>query len=109
MSIAMDLNHPAHAEVEKEAKSEFYSLGLPTIFPSIEIGKPEEAKPYLDMGFRHFALGVDMLLLLHAMTDSVNGFKNLFAPIRKFGIARLTKRGHGHAFCPCPSIFIGIT
>ncbi|MAG36620.1 MAG: 2,4-dihydroxyhept-2-ene-1,7-dioic acid aldolase [Dehalococcoidia bacterium] len=54
---------PQHPDVQA-AKSKVFEtcqrMGVPA---RAEIGSPEEAKPYLDMGVRHFSIGTDISIL----------------------------------------------
>lgn len=51
---------PRIQQAERKVIDTCLRLGIP---PRIEIGNPEDAAPYLDLGVRHFNLGVDLNIL----------------------------------------------
>lgn len=63
-------NDPAVLEAKKEVFKTALSMG---VHPRAEISSPDEAKEYLDMGVRHFNMGVD-ISILHSWWKS-NGEK----------------------------------
>ena len=47
------------------------------VHPRAEISSPEQAKPFLDMGVRHFAIGTDLFVLYSWMRDNVGELREL--------------------------------
>ena len=47
------------------------------IQPRAEISHPEEAKPFLDQGIRHFALGTDLAILLNWWKENVEKLSDI--------------------------------
>ncbi|MCZ6634662.1 MAG: aldolase/citrate lyase family protein [bacterium] len=62
MSIgkAGERGDPAILDAKKEVFQTALSMGIP---PRAEIGSPDDAKEYLDMGVRHFSMGTDTSIL----------------------------------------------
>ncbi len=59
MSIGLtgQFDHPRVKEAERHVIETALRLG---IAPRVEISHPEEARPYLDMGVKHFCMGTDV-------------------------------------------------
>src|SRR5581483_11133274 len=60
IGLAGQFDHPQVREAEKYVIETALKLG---IAPRAEIGRPEEAKRYLDMGVKHFCIGTDVNIL----------------------------------------------
>jgi 2-keto-3-deoxy-L-rhamnonate aldolase RhmA len=70
MAIAMGYNDPDHREV-KAAETRLIDFSIQHNIPiRVEINSPDQAQRYLEKGIQHFALGVDILMLLNGITDS---------------------------------------
>jgi hypothetical protein len=59
--------------VERRVIETSLRMGIP---PRVEISDPEEARPYLEMGVRHFSLATDLAILY-------NGWKRGGAAMRE--------------------------
>jgi 2-keto-3-deoxy-L-rhamnonate aldolase RhmA len=57
-----DKDHPDVKAVEKMVIKKSINAGIP---PRAEIMDPDQAKYYLDLGVRHFSLGVDLTILFN--------------------------------------------
>lgn len=68
MSIGLtgQFDHPRVKEAERHVIETALRLGIP---PRAEIGHPEEAGPYLDMGVKHFCMGTDVSTLYAWLTE----------------------------------------
>jgi 4-hydroxy-2-oxoheptanedioate aldolase len=53
--------HPRVREAEMHVIKTALRLG---VAPRVEIDRPEQARPYLDMGVRHFCMGWDVGILM---------------------------------------------
>jgi 4-hydroxy-2-oxoheptanedioate aldolase len=53
-------NHPEVRAAQKKVFETAVKMGVP---PRAEIGSPDQAKEYLDMGVRHFSIGTDVAIL----------------------------------------------
>jgi 4-hydroxy-2-oxoheptanedioate aldolase len=63
---SMSIGKPGGArdpEVRKVMQHVFETAMSMGIQPRAEISSPEQAKPFLDMGVRHFAIGTDLFIL----------------------------------------------
>ncbi len=62
MSIGLpgQWNHPKVREAERRTIETALKMG---VAPRAEIGSPEAAKPYLDLGVKHFCIGTDLVIL----------------------------------------------
>ena len=60
MGLAGKRNDPKVFDAKQEVFKTALSMGVQ---PRAEIGSPDEAKEYLDMGVRHFNMGVDISVL----------------------------------------------
>jgi 4-hydroxy-2-oxoheptanedioate aldolase len=62
MNVGMpgEMTHPKICAVEKRVIETALKAG---VSPRAEISHPDQAKYYLDMGVRHFSLGVDLSIL----------------------------------------------
>ena len=49
------------------------------IQPRAEIGDPEDAKPLLDQGIRHFALGTDVVIIYQWLQRNVQKLNDIMA------------------------------
>ena len=49
------------------------------IQPRAEISDPEDAKPFLDQGIRHFALGTDIAILFNWWKENVQKLSDIMA------------------------------
>jgi 4-hydroxy-2-oxoheptanedioate aldolase len=57
---AGERQHPDVKAAERKVFETALRLGIP---PRAEIGSPEQARPYLDLGVRHFCIGTDISIL----------------------------------------------
>jgi len=60
VGLAGQWSHPKVVEAERRMIRAALGLG---IAPRVEISHPEQAKPYLDLGVRHFCMGWDVEIL----------------------------------------------
>ena len=60
IGLAGQWDHPKVVDAERRMIKTALTLG---IAPRVEIGRPEQAKPYLDLGVRHFCMGWDVEIL----------------------------------------------
>jgi 4-hydroxy-2-oxoheptanedioate aldolase len=60
VGLAGQRNAPAVLDAKKEVFKTALSMGVQ---PRAEIGSPDDAKEYLDMGVKHFNMGVDISVL----------------------------------------------
>ena len=60
IGLAGQWDHPEVVEAERRMIKTALGLG---IAPRVEISRPEQAKPYLDLGVRHFCMGWDVEIL----------------------------------------------
>ena len=60
IGLAGQSGHPRVREAEKYVIETAMKMGIP---PRAEIGHPDQAKRYLDMGVRHFCMGTDVSIL----------------------------------------------
>jgi 4-hydroxy-2-oxoheptanedioate aldolase len=60
MGLAGQRNDPSILDAKKEVFKTALSMGVQ---PRAEIGTPDDAKEYLDMGVKHFNMGVDISVL----------------------------------------------
>jgi 4-hydroxy-2-oxoheptanedioate aldolase len=60
VGLAGQWEHPKVLEAERRMIKTAVALG---IAPRVEIGRPEQAKPYLDLGVNHFCMGWDVEIL----------------------------------------------
>jgi 4-hydroxy-2-oxoheptanedioate aldolase len=71
---AGERGHPAVREAEKRVFETCLARGIP---PRAEIGSPDDAKRFLDMGVRHFCLGTDITILYQALRRHGEGMREL--------------------------------
>lgn len=69
--------HAQNPEVEKVRRQVFATALSMGVQPRAEIRKPEEAKPYLDMGVRHFGLGSDLIVLYRWVQDNAGELREM--------------------------------
>lgn len=67
LGLAGQWDHPKVKEAEKYVIETALKKG---IAPRAEISHPEQAKPYLDMGVKHFCIGTDVDILFQWFTKS---------------------------------------
>ena len=77
---SMSIGKPGAArdpEVQKVRDRVFETaLGM-GVQPRAEISAPDEARPYLEMGVRHFAIGTDLIVLYRWLDTNVTGLREL--------------------------------
>jgi 4-hydroxy-2-oxoheptanedioate aldolase len=66
--------HPDVRAAEKKVFETCLKVGIP---PRAEIGSPEDAKRYLDMGVKDFCLGTDLFVLYQALRRQGEGMREL--------------------------------
>jgi 4-hydroxy-2-oxoheptanedioate aldolase len=71
---AGERGHPEVRAAEKKVFETCLARGIP---PRAEIGSPEDAKRFLDMGVRHFCLGTDIALLYQSLRRHGEGMRDL--------------------------------
>jgi 2-keto-3-deoxy-L-rhamnonate aldolase RhmA len=59
-------NHPETKRIERDVLERSIRAGIP---PRAEITDPEEARPYLEMGVRHFCIGTDVHIVYDWLKD----------------------------------------
>ena len=77
---SMSIGKPGAArdpEVQKVRDSVFETALRMGVQPRAEIFAPDEAKPYLEMGVRHFAIGTDLIVLYRWLDQNVTGLRDL--------------------------------
>jgi 4-hydroxy-2-oxoheptanedioate aldolase len=62
MSVGM-AGQRAHPDIKKVEKMVFEKALKAGKHPRAEIGSPDQAREYLDMGVRHFSIGTDISIL----------------------------------------------
>jgi 4-hydroxy-2-oxoheptanedioate aldolase len=67
-------DHPSVVEAEKFVIETALKKGIQ---PRAEIGRPEEAKKYLDMGIRHFCIGTDVTVLFNWFKETGGALRSL--------------------------------
>ena len=67
-------DHPSVVEAEKYVIETALAKGIQ---PRAEIGRPEDAKKYLDMGIRHFCIGTDITILFDWFKESGGALRQL--------------------------------
>jgi 4-hydroxy-2-oxoheptanedioate aldolase len=67
---------PETKAVERRVIETALRRGVP---PRVEILTPEDAKPYLDLGVRHFNLNVDLWILLQWWTEKGKSLREMLA------------------------------
>jgi len=67
-------NIPEIKEVERHVIETCIKKG---VRPRAEIGKPEDAKEYLDMGVKDFSIGTDLFVLYQWLRDNGKALKEL--------------------------------
>ena len=67
-------DHPEIQAVKRQVFETALKMGVP---PRAEIDSPEEAKPYLEMGVRHFCIGSDVTILNDWLRRSGEGLREL--------------------------------
>lgn len=72
--------HPAVVEAEKLTIETAQKMG---IRPRVEIGSPEQAKPYLDMGVRDFCIGWDVRILFDWFKNNGKAMRDLLGDAEK--------------------------
>ena len=76
----MNLGHVGqrnHPEVVA-AQNKVFKLALEMgVAPRAEIGTPDQAKEYLDMGVRHFSIGADMQILFDYWKNTGAGLREV--------------------------------
>ncbi len=68
--------HPDVRAAEKKVFETCLKVGIP---PRAEIGSPEDAKRYLDMGVKDFCLGTDLFVLYQALRRQGEGMRELLS------------------------------
>ncbi|MDQ3700550.1 MAG: aldolase/citrate lyase family protein [Chloroflexota bacterium] len=68
--------HPDVVAAQKKVFETCLKVGIP---PRAEIGSPDEAQRYLDMGVQHFNLGVDLSILHQTLKRHGEGLRKLMA------------------------------
>lgn len=71
---AGERGHPDVRAAEKKVFETCLKLG---IAPRAEIGSPDDAKRYLDMGVKHFSLGTDLAVLYQALKSQGEQLRKL--------------------------------
>ena len=71
---AGERGNPEVRAAEKKVFETCLAKGIP---PRAEIGSPEDAKRFLDMGVRHFCLGTDIAVLYQALRKHGEGMREL--------------------------------
>jgi 4-hydroxy-2-oxoheptanedioate aldolase len=71
---AGERGNPDVRAAEKKVFETCLAKGIP---PRAEIGSPEDAKRFLDMGVRHFCLGTDISVLYQALRRHGEGMREL--------------------------------
>jgi 4-hydroxy-2-oxoheptanedioate aldolase len=71
---AGERNHPDIKAAEKYVFETAIKMGIP---PRAEIGTAEQAKPYLDMGVRHFCIGTDISILFQWWKQEGDGLRRV--------------------------------
>ena len=66
--------HPKVKEAEKYVIETALKMGIP---PRAEIGRPDQARKYIDMGIRHFCIGTDMSILFNWFKTNGNEMKKV--------------------------------
>lgn len=74
LGLAGQFKHPKVVEAERHLIKTALSLG---IAPRAEISRPEEAKPYLDQGVKHFCIGTDVGILFDWFRSAGQGMRTL--------------------------------
>jgi 2-keto-3-deoxy-L-rhamnonate aldolase RhmA len=67
---------PEIKAIERRVFETCLRAGVP---PRVEIASPEEAKPYIDMGVRHFSLGSELNILFSWWQDNADTLRKLIA------------------------------
>lgn len=91
----------AHPDVKRAERRTIETALARGIHPRVELGDPAMAKPYLDMGVKHFCIGWDVSIL-HAwwrengaaMNGLLGGGKKSRAPVRTRKAARKPASGY---------------
>ncbi len=65
---------PAIQKVRDDVFKKALEMGVQ---PRAEIGSPDQAQQYLDMGVRHFAIGTDLIVLYQWLKSNVGGLRDL--------------------------------
>ena len=77
---SMSIGKPGAArdpEVQKVRDRVFETALRMGVQPRAEISAPDEARPYLEMGVRHFAIGTDLIVLYRWLDTNVTGLREL--------------------------------
>src|SRR5437016_3792364 len=74
IGLAGQFEHPRVREAERYVIETALKLG---VAPRAEIGKPEEAQRYLDMGVKHFCIGTDVSILFQWFVQSGQAMRSL--------------------------------
>jgi 4-hydroxy-2-oxoheptanedioate aldolase len=67
IGLAGQFHHPRVKEAERYLVQTALRKG---IAPRVEIARPEDAKPYLDMGVKHFCMGWDVSILFDWLKEN---------------------------------------
>jgi 2-keto-3-deoxy-L-rhamnonate aldolase RhmA len=67
-------NDPAIKAVEKRVIETCLKMGVP---PRVEIATPDEARYYLDLGVKHFSLGVDLTIYFNWLNSNGDALRKL--------------------------------
>jgi 2-keto-3-deoxy-L-rhamnonate aldolase RhmA len=74
IGLAGQFSHPRVREAERYVIETSLKLG---IAPRAEIGRPEEARRYLDMGVKHFCIGADVSILFDWFVQSGKSMRTI--------------------------------
>jgi 4-hydroxy-2-oxoheptanedioate aldolase len=73
---AGEKDHPEVKAAERLVIEKAIRAGIP---PRAEINHPDQAKYYLDIGVRHFSLGVDLMILFHWWKEYGDNLRTIIA------------------------------
>jgi len=73
-----EINHPKVREAEEKVIKTALKMG---VVPRAEIGSPEDAKRYIELGVRNFNLGIDMRVLFNWWKKNGEELKRMLSKI----------------------------
>ena len=78
MGLAGQYGHPKVKEAERRVIETALKMG---VTPRAEISRPDQAKPCLEMGVRHFCIGTDMRVLFDWFKENGQGMRDVLKKV----------------------------
>ncbi len=83
-------NHPDIKKVERYVFETCLAAGIP---PRLELNRPEDAKPFLEMGVRHFCMNADIYILHDWLKANGKALRDIVEGVESAPVAAAGYRG----------------